>query len=225
MMHIKCPQCERKLILKPELAGGVAVCPGCQTKLRIPESKKSDIIADYERDDQPENAGEETNSITAQPPRLRRPADDEDINEIDRQDDEAEAPKDRLRKRRRRRRKKRSRTFGFLDFLGFDTITLIALGIALVGFLIVPASFAIPPLIFIPMALGSVLSLVGWVWIVVIAFQDDSTQGLLCFCCGPYVLYYVIANFDEAKQPGTIWLVGTVLHFSASILASTALQR
>src|SRR5262249_27090593 len=153
-----------------------------------------------------ENADEESNRITVQPPRPKRPADDEDFDDIDRDDDEAEVPKDRPRKRRRRRRKKRSRTLGFLEFLGFGTITLVALGLALVGFLFVPASFALPPLIFVPMALGSVLSLVGWVWIVVIAFQDDSTQGLLCFCCGPYVLYYVIANFDEAKQPGTIWL-------------------
>ena len=82
--------------------------------------------------------------------------------------------------------------------------------------------WTVRPLILVPVVLGSVLSLVGYVWVIVIAFQDDATQGMLCICFGPYMLYYILVNFDETKQAGIIWLAGTVLQIAAMVVAGSA---
>ncbi|HLW65653.1 MAG TPA: hypothetical protein VKS79_10065 [Gemmataceae bacterium] len=90
------------------------------------------------------------------------------------------------------------------------------------GFLFVPAAFILPPLIWIPVTIGTVLSLVGYICVVIIAYQDDVTQGMLCFCFGPYMLYYVFVNFDDTKQAAVIWLAGTALQIAATIVGASA---
>jgi hypothetical protein len=222
MIRLQCPKCERKLVVKPEFAGRVALCPGCQTKMRVPDIQApADGAADAadaaEHLEENEQAQERSEQVTARQPRRREPADAADDRDNDQRDDELQ---DRPRKKKRRRkRKKKSFDIEALNFLGLDTITLIALGITLLGFLFIPAAFIAPPLIFVPLVLGTVISLAGYVWIIVIAFQDDSTQGMLCLCFGPYMLYYILVNFDEAKQAGMIWLAGTALQIAASVVA------
>src|SRR5205823_2428132 len=40
MIRFQCTACLRKLSVADELAGKLAVCPSCRTKLRIPTAKK-----------------------------------------------------------------------------------------------------------------------------------------------------------------------------------------
>jgi hypothetical protein len=220
MIRLQCPKCERKLAVKPAFAGRIAICPGCQATMRVPELQTpANDGADVEqRSEETEEYKERFDRVTTRPPRSE-PA----VDPSDRDNRPHDEPEERPRKKKRRRkRKKKSFDLEALNFLGLDTITLIALGITLLGFLFIPAAFIVPPLIFVPLVLGTVLSLVGYFWVIVIAFQDDSTQGMLCLCFGPYMLYYILVNFDETKQAGIIWVAGTVLQIAASVVLGAA---
>lgn len=37
MIEFTCPNCQRELKVKPELAGRMGKCPGCSNKIRVPE--------------------------------------------------------------------------------------------------------------------------------------------------------------------------------------------
>jgi hypothetical protein len=220
MIRLTCPQCERKLVVKPEFAGRQAICPRCKAVMRVPEASAADDepIEDFEQVEDPDGAKPRSQQITGNPPRPKR--DDDSREEHD------ETSEDRPRKRRRRRKKKKKGdTLAALNFLGLDTITLIALGVCLVGFLFIPASFVFPPLIWIPLLISTVVSLVGYFWVVMIAYQDDTTQGMLCFCFAPHMLYYIFVNFEDTKQAGIIWIAGTVLQIAASVVAGAMAQQ
>ena len=64
---------------------------------------------------------------------------------------------------------------------------------------------------FILIAVGGILGLVGLVghiWVLVEAFKDDATQGILCLCVPCYILYYAFARL-ESENKGLIlglWL-------------------
>ena len=221
MIRLQCPKCERKLVVKPEFAGRLAICPRCQTTMRVPEATAADDepIEDLEPVEEPDAAKPRSRQVTEKPPRPER---DEVLEDASREEHD-EPSEERPRKRRRRRRKKKkSDALAALNFLGLDTITLITLGVCLFGFLFIPASFVFPALIWIPLLIGTVVSLVGYFWIVIIAYQDDVTQGMLCFCFAPYMVYYIIVNFDDTKQAGIIWVAGTVLQIAASVVAGAS---
>jgi len=60
--------------------------------------------------------------------------------------------------------------------------------------------------------IGGVCSLVGVVWIAVIAFQnDDILMGVLSLICGIVALVYGIQHSQEAKTPLILLGVGFVL--------------
>jgi len=63
--------------------------------------------------------------------------------------------------------------------------------------------------------LALVLSLVGWVWLVVLGFKDHWGWGLARLLSGPVGLVYGFMNFSKAKIPTILLLVGTILYFVA----------
>src|SRR5206468_3997645 len=87
MTRIRCPKCQKNLIVKPELAGKVVACPGCQTKFRIRETPKEQ--------EPEESLPPEPEEREPELPPSRRSYDDESPA-----DDE---PRPRRRKRKRRR--------------------------------------------------------------------------------------------------------------------------
>lgn len=59
---------------------------------------------------------------------------------------------------------------------------------------------------------GYVCSLVGIIWIAVIAFQNnDILMGVLSLLCGIVALVYGIQHFAEAKAPVILLAVGIIL--------------
>ena len=60
--------------------------------------------------------------------------------------------------------------------------------------------------------LGSILALVGAIWITVnAAKKDGALAAIFCFICGFYTIYYGIKNFAENKIPFILFLVGIAL--------------
>jgi hypothetical protein len=60
-----------------------------------------------------------------------------------------------------------------------------------------------------------VLTLVGWVWLVVLGFKDHWGWGLAIFFIGFVGLVYGFMNFSKAKIPTIMLLVGLILYFVA----------
>ena len=60
-----------------------------------------------------------------------------------------------------------------------------------------------------------VLSLVGWIWLVVLGFKDHWGWGLGIFFFGIVGLVYGFMNFAKAKIPTLLLLAGIILYFVA----------
>jgi len=58
---------------------------------------------------------------------------------------------------------------------------------------------------------GAVLSVVGGIWFLVVAFQESILWGLGCLLLGPVSLIFLILHWAEAKVPFLVSLGGTVL--------------
>ncbi len=73
--------------------------------------------------------------------------------------------------------------------------------------------------------LGSILILVGAIWMTVnAAKKDGALAAIFCFICGLYTIYYGIKNFAENKIPFILFLVGIALAvvFRPDMAAMTA---
>ena len=59
--------------------------------------------------------------------------------------------------------------------------------------------------------LGWLIAFAGGIWFLVVAFQDDAIQGILCLFVPFYSLIYLITHFEEVKKPFLVQVVGTAL--------------
>lgn len=210
MIRFICPECDKHLTVSDEKAGKIATCPACKTRIIIPEAETRP----------------QADSVTAEPPR-RRPIDDDDDRPVRRRrddyDDENDPPRRRRsevdddddfdRPRRRKRRRKRRRSEGFLDNmpLGLDAFALILLGLVFMCLMLLGLSLLLPPLALLPMGIGFLMVAAGRVWFLVIVFQEDTTQGMLCLLIPIYGLIYLLQNFDEVKKPFFLDVGGIVI--------------
>lgn len=60
--------------------------------------------------------------------------------------------------------------------------------------------------------IGSILALVGAIWMTVnAAKKDGALAAILCFICTFYTIYYGIKNFAENKIPLILLIVGVAI--------------
>jgi hypothetical protein len=59
--------------------------------------------------------------------------------------------------------------------------------------------------------IGGIVAGVGWIWVVITAFRESTSQGLLCLFIPPYAIYYGIKRWSDAKKPLIIAVVGGVV--------------
>jgi hypothetical protein len=59
--------------------------------------------------------------------------------------------------------------------------------------------------------IGGIVAGVGWIWVVITAFRESTSQGLLCLFIPPYAIYYGIKRWSDAKKPLIIAVVGVVV--------------
>src|SRR5262249_46279430 len=124
MIRARCPNCQKNLVVKPELAGRLAICPGCQNKLRIPElpkPKEKEPIVDSDQVDSEEQEQEA--------PRLtKRTYVDESLVE------------DEVRPKRRKRKRRQSESSSSF-FSEMDTFTIAVIAVGALSALAVVVSF------------------------------------------------------------------------------------
>lgn len=73
--------------------------------------------------------------------------------------------------------------------------------------------------------LGSILALVGAIWMTVnAAKKDGALAAIFCFICGFYTIYYGIKNFAENKIPLILYLAGiaVIVIFRPDMASMTA---
>ncbi len=70
------------------------------------------------------------------------------------------------------------------------------------------------------LVLGQLMATIGGIWVLVIAFKESPLQGFLCLIVPFYVIFYIIANFDECTMPGILMLVGNTMSGVAMIMSA-----
>jgi uncharacterized membrane protein len=71
--------------------------------------------------------------------------------------------------------------------------------------------------------LGSILALVGAIWMTVnAAKKDGALAAIFCFICGFYTIYYGIKNFAENKIPLFLAGIAAAIIFRPDMAAMTA---
>jgi hypothetical protein len=63
------------------------------------------------------------------------------------------------------------------------------------------------------------LSLWGYIWIVSLAFQDDSMQGVMCLFIPFYFIYYALTHWEESSGPFALGITGIGLFLVPVVLA------
>ena len=71
--------------------------------------------------------------------------------------------------------------------------------------------------------IGGIVAVVGWIWIVITAFRESTSQGLLCLFIPPYAIYYAIKRWSDSKKPLVIALVGVVILIVGIVTSCTQL--
>lgn len=57
-----------------------------------------------------------------------------------------------------------------------------------------------------------IVGVIGHIWLLYEAYNDDNTHGWLCLMCGPYALYYAFVRLDSENRWVIIglWLGGEI---------------
>ena len=73
--------------------------------------------------------------------------------------------------------------------------------------------------------IGGIVAGVGWIWAVITAFHESTSQGLLCLFIPPYAIYYAIKRWSDLKKPLIIGLVGVVVLIAGLVNSCTQLSE
>ena len=127
-----------------------------------------------------------------------------------------------LRKRRRKRRASPLRDgwryyTGAIGPFGWSLAGLI--GLWLVGLVL---ALVWPDLGGVLLTVGSVLVLVGNVWIAFVAYGDSHVFGMLCFGTCLFTYVYIFMNLEETWRPAALTAVGFLFTFSGLLVSHAA---
>jgi hypothetical protein len=70
------------------------------------------------------------------------------------------------------------------------------------------------------LALGGILALVGWVWILISAFAESILWGVGVFLLSPLALVFGILHWEDLKVPTIMYAVGLPLYILGRVLSS-----
>lgn len=70
--------------------------------------------------------------------------------------------------------------------------------------------------------IGTILALVGWVWLLVIAFSENIGWGIGSLLCGIVALIFAITRWPETKTPALIYVAGLILSVAGAAIKASA---
>lgn len=74
-------------------------------------------------------------------------------------------------------------------------------------------------------SLGSLISFIGAIWIIVNAFRNDGLLwGIGSLLCGPVLLVYAIMHFNANKIPLGLLVVGVIISVMGGLPSDLASQ-
>ena len=220
-MRIECPNCNQRLKIDDSRAGAVATCPACQRKMRIPEVTTDDestrpLSQTVER----QTVEPSPNDDKPAPPKRRRKPIEEDafLSDLDDSEDHEETDDDEEEWKPTRKRKKKGSQIAWGRVLGGGLMamvryTLAAFGLLVVMFITFAIAIHLPGVV---MGVGLLVYLIGYLWIIIVPFDDGALTGLLCLFLPFYGLYYLIKNWDKMKDPFLVTSAGLLLIFVGS---------
>lgn len=66
---------------------------------------------------------------------------------------------------------------------------------------------------YILMGLGSIASIVGFIWFVICGFKNGVLWGIGCIICFPAQIMFLISHWEDAQNPFLLWAMGMLLSF------------
>ncbi len=106
------------------------------------------------------------------------------------------------------------------DVLGFEITTgRLMLGLTMALGLTLGLSLIRPGLApMVGAVIGLILSMVGGIWSLLVAFRESVTCGLLYLLLPFYSIYYLFTRWEEMHRPFLVGLAGTAfVHISAAV--------
>jgi hypothetical protein len=207
MIVVFCPFCDKEYRLADSLRGQVLTCLACEAPIRVeppPDEDDEPVLLESVPDEELDITGEE-------PPRA------------------GVAPKKLRPERFRKRKKKRAPAatsgsaaldlfrylFGAVGVFGFVLAAMFA------GWLMALALTPLVPRLAIALTIfGSVLQLVGWWWIVFVAFREDAWYGSLCVFTFLFAYVYVYMNLEGTWRAAGLMILGLLMTVSGSVLGA-----
>ncbi|HEY3789330.1 MAG TPA: hypothetical protein VGL71_10770 [Urbifossiella sp.] len=236
MIRLICPGCDKTLQVNDNLAGRAVACPSCKTKFQVPQAEPPDDEPPSRKPaPPPRNTTTKPSSEADRDPPRRKPRDDDDDDDRPRSrrrdndeddedddrprrrrrdldDDDDDDDDDRPRSRAKKKKKRRARSGG--DGGGFSSWSISSKVVSISAafcFVCLLFSFLWPPIFFAALGLSYILMFAGGIGMLIVAFNDDVMQGILCLLVPFYSLYYLITHFEECKQPFLIQIGGLLL--------------
>jgi hypothetical protein len=218
MIRLQCPKCETKLGVDDSKAGGVAVCPDCGQKFRIPgkpaasASKPNPAKATPPPKKQAVPAKQAAAKPAAPPSRPKEPWEEEDsspytVREIEEAGDDAlkveyGVDKDYEKKVERKRLEEEKKEFQ--QFIGLILILVVVGGVVNVLFLIDDI------LVYVPVGLGLLVFLAGTGMLMAQGFAKDVLQALLVIVPG-YDIFFAVTRFKDARNALMMKYLGAII--------------
>lgn len=70
-------------------------------------------------------------------------------------------------------------------------------------------------------AVGAIAAIIGGIWLLVVAFQKSILWGLGCLVIPIVGLIFVVMNWEEAKKPFGLEVLGAIIMVVGSMLMPT----
>jgi hypothetical protein len=218
MIRVQCPKCEKKLGVNDALAGGVATCPECGQKFRIPGKPAKTVDkpnparggTPVKKQTVPAKQG--AAKAPAPPSRPKEPWEEEDsspynVRDTEEPGDEARrveygVDKDYEKKLERKRIDEEKKEFQ--TFIGLIILLLF------VGGAVNCLPLIMEDLVYVPVGLGLVVFLVGTGMLIALGFGKDVLQAIGVIFPG-YDVFFTVKHFHDARNPLVMKYVGAMI--------------
>jgi hypothetical protein len=120
-------------------------------------------------------------------------------------DEEDEEPRPRPRAKKKKKKSRSRQGGGFAEWGIITKVLVVCAAIWAISFAL---GFVWPPLMFLAVGVGAILTIVGGIMFLIVVIQDDIVQVLLCFFVPFYSLFYLVTHFDECKHAFFIQMAG-----------------